>query len=156
MIRRATPDIRFARKVIDTIASLPDQRRHPGLTWDQEFFRMVDVATIVRADTGAPLCPIAMCVAGWVVELDPDVGWAYDAMTLRTAGLTDDTTMPPVRLDADLTTARDLATGKQLRAAEYAARRLGLSEPQAHEMFHSANTLDELTEIIDRIERGRL
>ncbi|GAA5087213.1 hypothetical protein [Nocardia iowensis] len=156
MIRRAVPDLGFARRVIDTIVALPDQARHPGLEWNQDVYRAVDIDAVIYADTGTPVCRTALCVAGWVVQLDPDVAWAYDSMTLRTAGLTDDTTQPPVQLAADLTTARDLTTGEQLPAREYAKRRLGLTELQAGQLFLGTNTLDDLTEIIEAIDKGRL
>ncbi|MFI6045334.1 hypothetical protein ACIA8C_27140 [Nocardia sp. NPDC051321] len=156
MIRRATPDIRFARRVLDTIAALPDQRRHPGLEWSQDVYRAVDIDAVVYADTGTPVCRTALCFAGWVVQLDPDVGWAYDSMTLRTAGLTDDTTRPPVQLEADLTTARNMATGKLLSARVYAKLRLGLTEPQAAQLFLGTNTLEDLTETVEAIDKGRL
>ncbi|MFG1796736.1 hypothetical protein [Nocardia sp. NPDC049149] len=156
MIRRMVPDLRFARRVLDTITTLPDRHRHPGLEWNQDVYRAVDVDAVIHADTGAPVCRTALCFAGWVVQLDPDVDWAYDSMTLRTAGLTDDTTWPPVHLHHDLTTARDLSTGDQLPAREYAKRRLGLSGLQASQLFLGANTLGDLAEIIDRIGKGQL
>ncbi|WP_062989863.1 hypothetical protein [Nocardia anaemiae] len=156
MIRRATPDIRFARRVLDTIAHLPDHPHHPGMEWDQRAYRFIHIHDIIHADTGAPVCRTTMCFAGWVVELDPDVAWAYDSMTLRTAGLADDTTCPPVQLAPDLTTARDLTTGRNLRASAYARRRLGLTVRQADELFFATNTLDDLTEAIDRIGKGQL
>ncbi|WP_054812215.1 hypothetical protein [Nocardia arizonensis] len=156
MIRRPAPDIRFATRVLATIADLPNHPRHPGLSWDQGIYRRVEVHEIVHADTGAPVCATALCFAGWVVELDPEVDWAYDTMTLRTRHLAEDTVNPPVRLDWDLTTAVDLATGHRLYAHEYARRRLGLSDIQAETLFSSTNTLDDLAEIIARISGGRL
>ncbi|MET7771415.1 hypothetical protein [Nocardia sp. NPDC005366] len=156
MIRRLAPDMRFATRVLTTIADLPDHPRHPGLTWDQTYYREVDVEDVVYADNGAPVCATAMCFAGWVVELDPEVDWAYDSMTLRVNELTDHTTSPPITLSAGLTTAVDLSTGHRLYADEYAQRRLGLTSDQAATLFLWSNTLDDLAEIIDRISRGRL
>ncbi|MEV6324543.1 hypothetical protein AB0M45_25635 [Nocardia sp. NPDC051787] len=156
MIRRAIPDIRMMRRVVDTITTLPDHRRHPGLSWDQTVYREINIHEIVHSDTGAPVCRTALCFAGWVVELDPDVAWAYDSMSLRIAKLTDATVQPPVQLSPDLTTARDLTTGRQLLARDYATRRLGLNTVQANALFLATNTLDDLTEVIDRLEKGVL
>ncbi|WP_109523608.1 MULTISPECIES: hypothetical protein [Nocardia] len=156
MIRRLVPDTRFALRVLTTIADLPDHPRHPGLSWDQTFYRTVDVEEVVHADNGAPVCRTALCFAGWVVQLDPDVDWAYDTMTLRTRHLTDDTVRPPVRLEWDLTTAVDLATGLRLHAHEYAERRLGLSHVQAGALFLGSNSIDDLADVIGRIGRGQL
>ncbi|WP_067844499.1 hypothetical protein [Nocardia lijiangensis] len=156
MIRRPTPDIRFARRVLGTIRSLPDHSRYPGLGWDQWVYRVVDVRNVVHAEDGTPVCRTTMCFAGWVVELDRDVDWAYDSVTLRTLFLNDDTVSPPIQLSPDLTTARDLTTGANLTAHEYAERRLGLTARQSVELFLATSSLDDLAEALDRIERGTL
>lgn len=156
MIRRTSPDIRFATQVLTTITDLPNHPRHPGLSWDQTFYREVDVDDVVYADNGAPVCRTALCFAGWVVQLDPEVDWAYDSMTLRIQELTDDTASPPVTRSVSLTTAVDLATGHLLYADEYAQRRLGLTPDQAAALFLWSNSLEDLAEIIGRISRGHL
>ncbi|MGW4364567.1 hypothetical protein ACWEKT_02890 [Nocardia takedensis] len=156
MIRRTTPDIRFAMRVLTTIAELPNHPRHPGMSWDQTYFRTVYVGDVVCANNGAPMCATALCFAGWVVELDPDVDWAYDTMTLRNRHFAEDTGRPAVQQDLILTTAVDLATGHLLCADEYAERRLGLTHNQAMTLFQGSNTLDDLAEIIGSISKGAL
>ncbi|WP_225728878.1 MULTISPECIES: hypothetical protein [unclassified Nocardia] len=156
MIRRTSPDIRFARTVLDTIRALPNHTRHPGAVWDQWVYREVDIHGLVYADNGATLCRTAMCFAGWTVELDPDVGWVYDTMSLRIAGLVNTSGRQQIRVNPDLTTALDLATGQHLIARDYAQRRLGLTSRQATELFAATNTVDDLAEIIDRIGKGLL
>ncbi|WP_280455540.1 hypothetical protein [Nocardia brasiliensis] len=156
MIRRAVLDLRFARRVLDTITALPDHRHHPGLEWHQDVYRAVDVDALIWADNGVPVCRTALCFAGWVVQLDPDVEWAHGSMAIRAAELPDDPARPPVHLPANLTTARDLTTGERLTAREYATRRLGLTELQAGQLFIGANTLDDLTDTIDRFDKGLL
>ncbi|MBF6333365.1 hypothetical protein [Nocardia transvalensis] len=156
MRQRPEPDIAFMRRVHTTLRDLPNWREYPGLYWDQGVFREVYVDRLVRTDTGEPMCETAMCFAGWAVELSPDITWAHDTMALRSMVRNTSDSEPVVLLRADLTTAHDSITGEQLRAAEYARRRLGLTHIQADELFGSDNSLHDLAEIIDRIEKGAL
>ncbi|MBF6062832.1 hypothetical protein IU500_13375 [Nocardia terpenica] len=155
MTPRPEPDIAFMRRVLSVLRGLSNQHEFPGMFWDQVVYREVHYDRFIHTDDGVPTCETAMCFAGWVVELSPDIGWAYDALTLRdnVRGTPDE---EPVYLRADLTTARDPETGQELLADEYAQQRLGLTDRQATALFDSHNTLDDLAEIIDRIETGAL
>ena len=98
-------------------------------SWNQRLWRK-------RDEEG---CGTSFCFAGWSCELDPDVEWvaAFDY---------DGRVRPVGRVDE----------GADELPETYAARRLGLTEGQAHQLFYGYNTLPQVQEFVLALTEGRM
>jgi hypothetical protein len=149
--RAPRPDIPLMRKVFDHIKVNQE-------LWNQENWAVSldrDVADGLAVETDH--CGTAYCFAGWVAALDGYTHMAY-TLDISESGPDARRILPqphePPPTGASTALADD--DGWTVNVSDYAQARLGLNNYWASGLFDGDNTLKDLEEIINLMERAEI